>query len=267
VRYRAFAIDLDGTLLTGENVPQANITALRAAHATGIRIFIATARWKEKALEVQRTLGISDCLIACSGAQVYDPASDNDVFAERLPADFTEQLFDICNAERCIATVTLTDAVYLKLDGRPDAALMGDEMSWVEKLDLDLNDLPRTAAIQGTAAIARITSELAPRYSERVNIFDSIGPTGRIILTITAKRADKGTALEALCTHTGIAPEAVVAFGDAENDLAMFRFAGAAVAMGQANAEVRAAADFVSLAHDQAGVGHAVMRLLAKGEF
>ena len=267
MRYRAFAIDLDGTLLDGESVPAANVAALRRAIDRGVRVIIATARWKEKALEVQGELGISETLIACSGAQVYDPTTGNDVFAARLPEDFTRELFDICNAERCIATITGGDAVRVKLEGEPVAAMMGPEMAWVPELRVDAADLPRIGAIQGSSAVARIKAELQERYAHSVNIFDSIGPTGRIIITITARAAEKGTALAAACAHLDIDPAEVVAFGDAENDLAMFRYAGAAVAMGQADAEVKAAADFVSLANHEGGVGHAVDHLLQHGQF
>ena len=64
-------------------------------------------------------------------------------------------------------------------------------------------------------------------YNNSVNIFDSIGPTGKIIITITSKAATKGAALQAACSHLDLKPEEVVAFGDAENDLAMFSVAGA----------------------------------------
>ncbi len=267
MRYRAFAIDLDGTMLAGEDVPQANIDALQDAINQGVRVIIATARWKEKALQVQQKLGISETLIACSGAQVFDPATGKDVFAARLPKEFTRELFAICNEERCIATITGSKQVRVKLDGEPVGAMMGDEMSWVPQLELLENDLPRIGALQGSKAVARVKDELQARYAEHVNIFDSIGPTGRIIITITAKAAEKGTALAAACTHLALQPEEVVAFGDAENDLTMFRLAGAAVAMGQADAEVKAAADFVSLPNDLGGVGHAVRYLLEHGEF
>ena len=100
---------------------------------------------------------------------------------------------------------------------------------------------------------------------DRVNIFDSIGPSGKVILTITAKDATKGAALRAACAHLGVPPSAAVAFGDAENDLAMFAAAGAAVAMGQASAEVQAAATYVSKPHDQDGVAHAIGILLERG--
>ncbi len=267
MRYRAFAIDLDGTLLAGEDVPQANIDALKEAIAQGVRVIIATARWKEKALEVQAKLGIRETLIACSGAQVFDPETGKDVFAARLPADFTREMFAICNEERCIATITGGTSVRVKLDGEPVGAMMGDEMNWVPQLEMLDGDLPRIGAIQGSKAVTRIKDELQAKYANKVNIFDSIGPTGRIIITITAKVAEKGTALIAACAYLELQPEDVVAFGDAENDLAMFRLAGAAVAMGQASDEVKAAADFVSVPNDQGGVGHAVRHLLEHGGF
>ena len=47
MKYKALAIDLDGTLLDGESIPEPNIDALRSARDQGYRIIIATARWKE----------------------------------------------------------------------------------------------------------------------------------------------------------------------------------------------------------------------------
>lgn len=267
MRYSAFAIDLDGTLLAGEQVPPKNVEVLKRARDAGVRIFIATARWKEKALEIQQLLGISEPLIACSGAQVFDPVAKQDLFDVRLPESFTQALFEICNAERCIATITTGQQVQLKLEGEPSANLMGPEMQWIPELRLHSADLPRIGAIQGSNAVARIKAELQAKYAHAVNIFDSIGPTGRIIITITAKQADKGQALTALCQRLDLDPAKVVAFGDAENDLAMFQVAGAAVAMGQADESVKAAADFTSRANDEAGVAHAVSHLLTHGEF
>ncbi len=98
------------------------------------------------------------------------------------------------------------------------------------------DSLPRVAAIQGASVNARIRAELEPRFSDRVHFFDSIGPTGKVILTITAANASKGAALEAACRYLELSPREVVAFGDADNDVEMFRVAGASVAMGQAEA-------------------------------
>lgn len=267
MNYRALAIDLDGTLLVGEDLPDANRDALRAASAAGLTIIIATARWKEMAFRVADAVGLSEPVIACSGAQVHDRGRRLDLFDERLPADFTAELYALCDAQRCIATVTVNDEVLLKLDGKPDPAVLGAEMRWVPKIapTLDPANLPRIAAIQGSAINEAIRAELAPRFRDTVNVFDSIGPSGKLISTITAKSATKGAALSAICAHLDLDPETVLAFGDAENDLSMFAIAGAAVAMGQAEDRIKAAARFTTGRNDEAGVAQAIHRLLDNG--
>ena len=86
-----------------------------------------------------------------------------------------------------------------------------------------------------------------------------------MILTLTAATASKGEALKAACAHLGIDPREVVAFGDAHNDLEMFKIVGASVAMGQAEAEVKAAATAVTTRNDEDGVARAIERLLGHG--
>jgi hydroxymethylpyrimidine pyrophosphatase-like HAD family hydrolase len=265
VEYDGLAIDLDGTLLVGEDLPPANIAAVRAARDAGLKIIIATARWHQMALRVAQQLGIEGPVIACSGAQVHDPTTGEDVFDQRLPEDFVAELYALCDSERCIATVTVSDEVLLKLDGEPDPALMPEEMRWVRALTGASAALPRVAAIQGSRVNARIREELQPKYAERVHFLDSVGPSGKIVLALTAITASKGDALEAACRHLDLDPSRVVAFGDSDNDLEMFKVAGASVAMGQADADVKAAATSVSTPHDDDGVARAIEALLATG--
>ncbi|MEM6708063.1 MAG: HAD family hydrolase [Pseudomonadota bacterium] len=268
MQFRSLAIDLDGTLLVGEDLPDANRDALIRANEAGLTVIIATARWKEMAFRVADATGLTQPVIACSGAQVHDRQTGADLFDTRLPEDFTAALYALCDQSRCIATVTVDDEVLLKLDGEPDPKHLGPEMRWVPQLTPTLAGgagLPRIAAIQGTALNEAIRAELAPVYEETVNVFDSIGPTGKLVSTITAKAATKGNALTATCSHLGLAPDTVLAFGDAENDLAMFAVAGAAVAMGQAEERVKRAAQYVTGRNDEAGVAQVVNRLLDTG--
>jgi len=265
MRFRALAIDLDGTLLVGERLPDANRDAVRRAADAGYAVVIATARWHQMATRIAREIGLDAPVIACSGAQVHLPSESRDIFDERLPADFVADLYALCDADRCVATVTVEKEVLVKLDGEPDRSQMPAEMRWVRRLEGAADSLPRVAAIQGSAVNARIRAELEPRYRRRVNFFDSIGPSGKVILTITSASASKGAALEAACRHLDVDPKTVIAFGDAENDLEMFRVAGASVAMGQAEPFVKAAATWVTARNDEAGVAQAIERLLATG--
>lgn len=263
--YKALAIDLDGTLLVGEDLPEAHRRAVAAAHGAGLEIIIATARWRQMAERIGAQIGIEKPVIACSGAQVHVPGV-GDIFDHRLPADFVAELYALCNAERCIATATLDEVVLLKLDGEPDMSRLPEEMQWVPRLDVSAHARPRIATIQGSGINEVVRRELKPRYAGTVNIYDSIGPSGKIIVTMTARAANKGEALVASCRHLGIRTEEVVAFGDSENDIEMFRVAGASVAMGQADDAVKSAATLVTGAHTEHGVATVIDRLLATGQ-
>jgi len=265
MQYKALAIDLDGTLLVGEDLPPDNITALRAARDAGFKIIIATARWVQMAQRVEEQIGIKGLVIACSGAQVHDPETHRDIFDERLPADFTRDLYAICDAQRCVATVTVDHEVLLKLDGEPDMSAMPAEMRWVPQLAGTEASLPRVANIQGSGVYRLIKDELQPRYGKTVHFFDSIGPSGKVILTLTSSKASKGVALRHACNHLRIALDQVITFGDAENDIEMFRISGASVAMGQADERTKAAATTVTVRNDEAGVARAVEHLLTNG--
>ena len=263
--YTALAIDLDGTLLVGEDLSVRNRDAVAAAHKAGLAVIIATARWRHMAQRIADQIGLKQPIIACSGAQVYLPETGQDIFDHRLPADFVEELYALCNTERCIATVTIKDEVILKLDGEPDPSLLSSEMRWAPQLSTIDHAAPRIAAIQGSAITAMIKGDMKARYADQVNIYDSIGPTGKIVITVTAKAANKGEALLVSCQHLGINPAEVITFGDAENDIEMFKVSGTSVAMGQASDAVKKAATTVTAANTEDGVAQAIERLLRHG--
>ena len=263
--FKALAIDLDGTLLVGDDLSERNRLAVKAAHDAGFEIIIATARWRHMAQRIASQIGISKPIIACSGAQVYLPDREADIFDHRLPDDFTRELYSLCNQHRCIATISIDDEVVLKLDGEPDMSQMPAELIWVPELSMDKHAAPRIAATQGTALNQEIKETLKPKYADKVNIYDSIGPSGKVVITITAKAANKGEALKVSCGHLGISLAEVISFGDAENDVAMFEITGSAVAMGQADEIVKAAAKTVTGTNTEDGVAMAIDRILKTG--
>ena len=68
-----------------------------------------------------------------------------------------------------------------------------------------------------------------------------------------------------LAAEHGITADQVVAFGDMPNDVPMLRWAGHAVAVGNAHPEVMAVVDEVTATNDEDGVALVVERLLGGG--
>ena len=70
---------------------------------------------------------------------------------------------------------------------------------------------------------------------------------------------DKATGMEEFMRSYGFSAAEVAAFGDGGNDIAMLRFAGIGVAMGNANDEVKAMADYVTDDVDHDGIMNALL--------
>lgn len=81
---------------------------------------------------------------------------------------------------------------------------------------------------------------------------------------ITARGADKGTALKTVAAHLGISAEETMAFGDGGNDKSILQAAGTGIAMGNAPDDVKAAADYVTASVDDDGVAKAIRKFLLR---
>ena len=76
----------------------------------------------------------------------------------------------------------------------------------------------------------------------------------------------KDTSLEMLLRAKGLTAANLMACGDGWNDLPMIRYAGLGVAMGNAQAPVKAAADYQTADNDHDGVGLAVEKFILNEE-
>jgi hydroxymethylpyrimidine pyrophosphatase-like HAD family hydrolase len=276
VDIRALAFDLDGTLLRGdESLSPRNRAALRAARAAGLHVVIATARWYHLAEDVAARLGgegapavdgpvVDGPVIACSGAEVRLLRERADLLDRRVPADFADAVYEVCDAVRCVAWVVLDDEAVVKMDGALDAAPPG--LRQVPNLRRAARGVaPRMILVQGSQATAAVEA-MTPAWDTAVRFDESFWGAGKRLLTLTAAGADKGVALGVACDALGIPPETVIAFGDAANDVPMFRVAGGSFAMGQASSSVQSEATAVTATNAEDGVALAVEQLLLVGD-
>ena len=81
-------------------------------------------------------------------------------------------------------------------------------------------------------------------------------------LEINSPTANKGDGLCHLCEALDIPSSQVMAVGDSDNDLDMLNYAGLAVAMGNGNRHVKAAADWVTSDNDDLGVARALAKYI-----
>ena len=79
-----------------------------------------------------------------------------------------------------------------------------------------------------------------------------------LLCDIIPRGGGKHIGIQKVLDHYGFAREECMAFGDGDNDITMLRYAGIGVAMGNADAAVKAAADYVTTGTDASGIAKAL---------
>jgi len=86
--------------------------------------------------------------------------------------------------------------------------------------------------------------------------------TGKICFEMTPKAINKSIGAAHLAEYLHIPKENVMAFGDGENDIAVMRWAGMGIAMGNASSHVKELADAVCDSNDRHGIYHFLLPYL-----
>jgi 5-amino-6-(5-phospho-D-ribitylamino)uracil phosphatase len=254
MQHTILAIDLDGTLLDGHVLQPAHRDAVQRAQAAGFKIIIATARWRQMAESIQQEIGCSDLIIACNGAQLFDPKTGLDLLDDRLSVAFSEALADVLKGLSGFASATLQNETLIYSDQAPPRVEWPDALRTVDVFPRFKDEVPRIMTVQGDEMVAAARQLLTDPEHQSILALDSIGPGGKTVMTFTAQTANKGRCLQKACAALNVTTESVIAFGDSEGDLDLFAAAGLSVAMGQASKRVRAAADWVTDANTEHGI-------------
>ena len=106
--------------------------------------------------------------------------------------------------------------------------------------------------------------EAAWRELEREPDLELVGSL-RYNIEINAAGVNKGTGLVNLGRLLGIKREEIMACGDGDNDTVMLREAGFGVAMGNAEEQVKEAADHITLTNEEEGVAEAIEKFVLRG--
>ena len=269
------ALDLDGTQLDRQKrLTPRNRRALERAAAKGIRVVPCTGRFYRGMPAVIRDLPFVRYVITMNGAEVLDVTRDRPLYrAEIAPSEF-EPLFDYMDTLPVIYDCYQDGWGWMDrrfYDGLEEFMAGQDELDMATSLRTPVDDFRgtlrrRNMPIQKTQMFFRLDDlERRDRELERIAArFPNLAVSAAIYnnIEINSREAQKGRALRELCAVLGLRPEQAMAFGDGLNDVSMLRDAGVGVAMANASAAVRAAADRVAPSNEEDGVACVIEELL-----
>jgi len=259
--------DIDGTLLDshGQIHPQLYPVIARLK-VKGIKTAIASGRPYFAARFLVDELGINDAGMFYTGAHLFDPHTQQTLLENPLLATDALAVVQAAQMLGLYTEVYTPSGFYLQEQ---------TEISRVHAAHLrvspELGDL--TAVVMRSSVSKLLVGVNRAAHGDKISVLEKQFPQlifARAYLaaypdwqfaSVISGAATKQRAFEFLLRHHQIKPHQVIAFGDAESDMDFLQMAGIGVAMGNANENVKAVADWVTKSADEVGVVYALNQL------
>lgn len=263
--------DLDGTLLGEDHqtISERNKKALEKAAQRGITIALGSGRTYGVLKNVLRQTDAIDYVMMSNGAALMNNRTGEQTQVGEIPYTLWKPLYDLLKQYRAVFEVYYEGYSYIEKEARerfvnewiPQSFLeeLTENMIVVDSLPefLEGKPLEKFDVIQTPEeSIEGLTRELSCRTEFAVT---SSLPGN---MEINLKGVDKGEGTRGLCRLLGISTSEVMAFGDANNDLAMMRTAGYSYAMENATEEIKEAARYRTASNVDDGVAAVIEKLL-----
>jgi hypothetical protein len=270
---RLIALDVDGTLLDSRwQVPEANRRALAEATARGIEVVLVTGRRFEFARPVIDQLEGPLTLIVNNGALVKT-RDGLTLIRHLLPAAAARRVLEATAAFRETTALVFdrsgaAQVIYERLESTDPHRITYFErnrafIAAVTPLDAALTEDPLQVMCSGPVRMMRDLAralQAMPVAAEVSIAMTEYEARDFSLVDVTCRGCSKGSTLAEWAAHQGVPREAVLAIGDNLNDRDMLEFAGRAVVMGNAVAELQSRGWPVTLTNDDCGVAAALDR-------
>ena len=267
------ALDLDGTLFdNSSHISERNLTAIRSITDKGIHVVISTGRpFEGIPFDQIKGTGINYAITA-NGSGIYEISTGKCLYENAMDEELVTPILNFLLTRdihmdafiggkgytpvQCVETaqkLTVPSSIknyIITTRTRLDNILQFIHENQLKVQKMTLNFYP---AADGTL----IDREIVRKFLvSNPSITTVCG--GYNNLEFTRADANKGVGLRKLAEILGVNPDATMAIGDTENDLAIIEAAGIGVAMENATDAVKARADYVTTTNTKDGVAAAI---------
>jgi len=269
--YELIAFDMDGTLLdSGKTIRSDSLHAIRDARRNGKTVALATGRSLPELDDFRDRLSDIDYFMCTSGAVIYDNKNDKVIFSRPIDRETVMLIFARIAGENVMVHIH-SDLMLTQRDKQAHMSdyNMGIYRNMFDRICHTPEDLAEYCSInpvpvykfniycRDTAQRDRIKTSL-----EDLQITMAYAETTS--LECSAPGISKGSGLTMLCERLSIPVNSTIAVGDADNDLVLFKTAGLAIAMGNANENAKAYAHVTVSGNDEGGCAEAIYGYLLK---
>ncbi len=246
---KAVFFDIDGTLLSFKTheVPASTIEAINQLQQKGIKTILSTGR-SINSIDHIKFLDF-DGFITFNGG--YCLTKDLEILHKQtIDKRDIESVLDYAKKQPLSFSFMSEQEITIH-DVTPEIAGMYAHLNLpvpklVDMETVDTSSILQTNIFLGPDQDAQFMAEVMPNSlaSRWTPLFADVNPMG----------LSKKVGIDIFCKHFGIDLENTMAFGDGGNDITMLKHVHLGVAMGNANPEVKAIADYVTDDVDNDGI-------------
>ena len=268
MKYKLLALDMDGTTLNSQKkISPATAAAIDELLQRGIYVVVASGRGLIELSDYREPFKNMQYGILISGGLIFDFLNDKPISVHPVSFEDSMKLIEVGMEERAmIHLLTLRDSIAREQDiNHMEDFNMGVYTDMFSRICIRCDDL-KAYAVEHKDSIIKVnlyhrTIESRERSVEKLKDRNlQLVFAESHSLEASPAGVTKASGLVELCKYLNIDLSATVAIGDAPNDIEILKTVGAAVAMGNAEPEIKKLADFVTDDNDHDGVVKAIQK-------
>lgn len=273
---KLIALDLDGTLFNSQSQISAhNIDTIKKANEAGATVVISTGRpYSGLPFEQLKGSGIRFA-ITTNGSAIYEIESGKCLFEEAMDEDIILPILDFLLTKDIHMDAFIGGKGYTPVQCVAAGQKLANPPAlkhYILNTRVRVDNLPLFIH-ENQLKVQKMTLNFYPegdvfKDREEVRKYLESNPAVTTVsggynnLEFTRVDVNKGVGLQKMAQLLDIPVAQTMAVGDTENDLAIIRAAGVGVAMGNATAAVKSAADYITTSNDEDGVATAIAHFL-----
>jgi Cof subfamily protein (haloacid dehalogenase superfamily) len=257
--------DIDGTLVPHDKVlTERSLQAVQRLHDAGIMFAVTSSRPPRGIGMYIEPLHLSTPIAAFNGGMIFE--RDKRILEEHdIDDEIVPTIIGILEEHKIPAWVYRGQEWYVLDAGSPHVRHEADVVKFepIEVADFDsVSD--GVAKIVGASddpdALLRARTAIDAELGVRVSATNS----SAYYLDVTNPHANKGAVVDYLSSMLGVPTDSIATIGDGHNDVSMFERSGLSIAMGNAEADVKASANEVTTSNEDEGFARAVEDFILK---
>lgn len=275
MKYKLICIDMDGTLLNSKKeISHRNRECLRKAQEAGVKVVISTGRLFTSADYYADLVGIKAPIISANGAFIREKDSNEIIYKSLLGKENCGAILRVLKKYELIPNFHTSDAIFTEKNNPHIQMYMNINKQHPAEKKIQFNMIEQWEPVferyeDEILKCITIDKDIEKVMKAKAELLDmkklEVVSSSANNFEVMCKGVSKGRGVEILADFYNIKKDEIICIGDNENDASMIEFAGLGVAMGNAEDEIKAMAQYVTSSNDEDGVAEIIEEFILEG--